>query len=265
MDITPVTSSSESDLRKAKIKKVAHDYEALFTSMMLKSMRKAIGDNPLMPQSFGEKIYTEMLDDEYSKMIGKQGSFGLAALIEKELERQETGSSSEMSLPGSALENIWMLDNSFIPAQNSSSGSAAQSGTLSERVNKWESVINDASKLYDVDKNLISAVIAQESGGNPYAVSRAGAKGLMQLMDSTAKDLGVANSFSPRLNIMGGTKYLRSLLDKHNGDEQLALASYNAGPGAVDKYNGIPPYTETINYVKSVTSLKSHFTNNQEL
>jgi soluble lytic murein transglycosylase-like protein len=265
MDITPTTTTSDSEIRKARIQKVAHDFESLFTSMMLKSMRKASGDNPMMPQSFGEKIYTEMLDDEYSKMSGKHGFIGLAAMIEKELERQDPAESSNDKIPESTLENMWIPDNSFITSQKSQSSSIKQSGTIRERVNKWESIINDASQTYNVDNKLISAIIAQESGGNQYAVSKAGAKGLMQLMDSTANDLGVDNSFSPKLNIMGGTRYIRSLLDKYNGNEQLALASYNAGPGAVDKYNGIPPYTETQNYVKSVLELKSQFTDDQEL
>ncbi len=106
-------------------------------------------------------------------------------------------------------------------------------------------------------------MITQESGGNPFAVSKAGAKGLMQLMDSTATDLGVENSFSPRSNIMGGTKYLKFLLEKFDGNEQLALASYNAGPASVDKYKGIPPYIETQKYVKSVLDLKQHFDNQE--
>jgi soluble lytic murein transglycosylase-like protein len=81
----------------------------------------------------------------------------------------------------------------------------------------------------------------------------------MQLMDSTATDMGVSKAFEPRQNILGGTKYLKQLLDKYNGNETLALASYNAGPAAVDKYNGIPPYPETQHYVASVSALKQRF------
>lgn len=113
-------------------------------------------------------------------------------------------------------------------------------------------IINEVSNKYDVDPKLIEALVKQESGFNPSAKSKAGALGLMQLMPSTAKGLGVSDPMDARQNIEGGVKYVKSMLDRFNGNIILALAAYNAGPNAVKKYDGVPPYKETQNYVRSI-------------
>jgi soluble lytic murein transglycosylase-like protein len=123
---------------------------------------------------------------------------------------------------------------------------------LGQNFEKYEPEIWKASQRYSVDYNLVRAVIKAESNFNPKAVSRAGAKGLMQLMPQTASILQVNDSFHPEENIDGGVRYLRYLLNLYNDNLQLALAAYNAGEKAVFKYRGIPPYPETQTYVQRV-------------
>ena len=115
-----------------------------------------------------------------------------------------------------------------------------------------ENLIEKYAQKNNLDPDFIKAVVKQESGFNPDAKSKCGAMGLMQLMPQTAKGLGVVDAFDPEQNIEGGVKYLKSMLNRFNNDPKLALAAYNAGPAAVQKYGDIPPYKETQNYVKNI-------------
>jgi soluble lytic murein transglycosylase-like protein len=119
----------------------------------------------------------------------------------------------------------------------------------------YNDIIEEAAKEYEMDPNLIHAVMQAESAFHPYAVSRAGAEGLMQLMPELSDEMGVSNAFDPRENIMGGVRYLKRLLEFHNGNIDLALASYNAGPGNVERYGGVPPFRETRKYVKTIKQI----------
>ena len=119
----------------------------------------------------------------------------------------------------------------------------------------YSSYVQKSARKYDIEPELIHAVIRTESNGNHRAISKKGAIGLMQLMPSTANDMNVGNPFNPEENIEGGTRYLKYLLEKFNGNLTLALAAYNSGPKTVEKYGNVPPITETRQYVNKVYSL----------
>jgi soluble lytic murein transglycosylase-like protein len=122
-----------------------------------------------------------------------------------------------------------------------------------------EELIGRVAARYDLPPAMLRAVVEVESGFNPRAVSPAGAMGLMQLMPATATALGVQDPFNPEANLDGGARYLRQLLDSFQGDAARALAAYNAGPGAVKRYGGIPPYRETQAYVQKVLAASRRF------
>lgn len=127
---------------------------------------------------------------------------------------------------------------------------------------QFDPIIQDASRKYGIEAPLIKAVIKAESDFDPNAVSRKGARGLMQIMPMNFRLLNVENPFDPHQNIEGGARYLREMLDRYGGNLELALAAYNAGPGAVDRFAGVPPYPETTEYIARVKKYFEAYTRN---
>lgn len=264
--------------QSSKMVAVAREFEQMFANIMMKAMRSSIPESSLVKKSTGEKIYTDMLDSEYSRMLVGQSSMGLAdnfiremgamdgtdvteALLElKKGESQTRQMNIQSNMPSgmqqfasSPAPFISTDSNKFNPNIETKADSKEKLSGFSKMVTRWESLIDKAAEKFGVDKKLIAAVIQAESNGKNNAQSHVGAKGLMQLMDGTASDMGVTNSFSPMQNIMGGTKYLKNMLNRFGGDVDKALAGYNAGPGNVEKYGGVPPFKETIKYIKKIT------------
>lgn len=164
--------------------------------------------------------------------VGTYGSTGISG----------TGSLYGRYGTGSAVSSTFR--EAMQAAENKSSSSSIST--------PMDDIFEEASRKTGVDVNLLKAVGKAESNFNASATSHCGAMGVMQLMPATARGLGVKDAYDARENIMGGAKYLASLLKKYNGNEKLALAAYNAGPGNVDKYGGVPPFKETQNYVSRV-------------
>ncbi|RZU45211.1 uncharacterized protein DUF4124 [Fluviicoccus keumensis] len=152
------------------------------------------------------------------------------------------------------LEKVtWYADTNVHSYHNWGRDEFAVRPSFSKFKDAFDGLIAEAASAYGVDKGLVKAVIHTESGFNPNAKSGPGARGLMQLMPATARRFDVADSYDPKQNIHGGTKYLGYLIDRFKNLE-LALAAYNAGEGNVDKYGGIPPFAETQDYVRRVMS-----------
>ena len=138
-------------------------------------------------------------------------------------------------------------------ANSAAAATAANNTSQAVSAQSLDDIFNEAASTYQVDVNLLKAMAKQESGFHADSTSSSGAMGIMQLMPETAKNLGVTDAYDPYQNIMGGAKYIRTLLDRYNGDTSLALAAYNGGSGNVKKYGGVPPFCEK--YVTNIESM----------
>lgn len=169
--------------------------------------------------------------------------------------------SDEMTDPGSE-KTYEPSENSYVIFEKQAEA-LRKTGKWKINHEKYKDIIHSTARLNDIEPALVEAVILTESAYNPLAISRAGARGLMQLMPKTAKIFGVKDIHDPHDNINGGIKLLRYLIDKYHGNMDLVLAAYNAGETAVEKYRGIPPYAETVDYVAKVRKYYDRFAGQQ--
>jgi Rod binding domain-containing protein len=260
---------------RAKIEKASKEFEAILVNTLMKSMRNTIPRSELTGEGFGNDIMEGMFDEELSRHIASKGNLGFGEMLYRNLlDRVSDGNSvvserfpvmrpgrtgrSGRELPRTGKKERPAVEPAARqparPPAADAQGEWAPRKVM-DRLHAINALVEEAAATHGVDSTVIRAVIAAESGGNPNAQSNKDAKGLMQLRDSTAAALGVNRVFDPRENVFGGTKYLRQLLDQFDGDLDLALASYNAGPAAVEKHGGIPPFRETKAYVKNVKSM----------
>lgn len=239
--------------KKEKLAKASKDFESILTSMMLKSMTKTTS-GLFGEEGYGGDIVDTLFETEISKYMTDSKSLGIAETIYKKITGEDLPDYYKTKIKVNSVQLNEVLKNYKIDSE-----AIAPSQNSIERLKKFEPVIEEASKIYGVHTDIIKSIILAESAGNEKAVSKANAKGLMQLIDSTAAEMGVRNSFDPEQNILGGTKYFSQLLKQYNGNLKLAFAAYNAGPQNVNKYNDVPPFEETKNYVARIFGYLNFF------
>ncbi len=249
----PEVKSRYDENGKVKIAAATKQFESILTQMMLKSMNKTTG-GMLGEEGYGNDMFDTVFEQEIATYMGQTESLGLAEILYKKITGEEMTPDLKIKI-NNRIAPMKIKDT----AAEKDSTKVQPSNKSLDRLEKYDNHIDEAAKSFGVDKNIIKSIIMTESAGNNKAVSGAKAKGLMQLIDSTASDMGVRNVFNPRENILGGTKYFAQMLRQYSGDVKLALAAYNAGPGSVEKYNGVPPFDETKNYINKVLGYLNHF------
>ena len=282
----PATTAKDA-ARLEKGRQACKDFESILLYQMLSTMRKAFDSEGESSTDFGGDVFKSMIDEQLSTALSRAGGLGLSKLMEQGLGLvdSKTGALSGVRsgavrigrtlgerVSAAGLEEAGTRADRQAPARSTETETAsvktvsAEPASTSVRIDQletaegpntgnlrpYESTIRAASQVFGLSADLIRAVILHESGGNPYAISSKGAKGLMQLTDETSQTLGVSNPFNPVQNIFAGARYLGSLVKMFEGDLRLALASYNAGSGVVKKYGDVPPYRETQDYVNKV-------------
>ncbi|WP_312753883.1 lytic transglycosylase domain-containing protein [Rummeliibacillus suwonensis] len=256
------STSSTSDLFAQMLSQLTSSSSTSDASQMLGLTNSLSSDNTsYLLQLLGNSSYSNVLNNDslsnYSQSLGYKNATstdysqllnGLSNASSSTNNSLYYNGTLPVYIPTSIMNG---LNNRYDQTINNLQNPQAGSTKVSSNTN-YDAIIKKASETYGIPEKMIKSVIKQESGFNNYATSSAGAGGLMQLMPGTAQYLGVSNVYDAEQNIMGGTKYLKQLYDKFSGNYNLMLAAYNAGPGNVTKYGGIPPFKETENYVTNI-------------
>ncbi|MDF1543638.1 MAG: transglycosylase SLT domain-containing protein [bacterium] len=260
---------------KARLKKATKEFESLVVYEMLKTMRKTIPESDFTKGSpfsggMGKDIFEQMFDMQLSRQVSGDGRQSIASMLYKQVEkileaqhRTEPEGPEFRPLQSPEKELSPLAPRNFIERPQRSielspdNDRTAVKAPVPKRTDldpvwkRYQGEIDRAAQESGLDSALIVSVIKAESSGDPKAVSSAGASGLMQLIDSTASEYGVSDRLDPAQNVSGGARYLKDMLDRY-GSLKLALAAYNAGPGNVDRYGGVPPFEETNRYIDKV-------------
>jgi Rod binding domain-containing protein len=230
---------SEGRRRRQQLKKATSEFEAIFINRLLKNMRRGSFNDE--EAGLGKDVMIEIADESVARQLADSNALGIGEMLYRRLIERIGPGDEDTPLESEPVQ---------------SNRRESNTGTLD--FGRYSNEIAAAAGVTGLSPHLLAAVIKQESGGNPDAISPKGAIGLMQLMPDTATAMGVEDPYEPAQNILGGARYLRRLLDNFR-DLRLALAAYNAGPGRVRQYDGIPPFRETQNYVKRImTELKTN-------
>jgi len=248
------------------LKKAAKEFEAVFMNSLMKAMRRTVPDNKMFNSEGPTKFYQQMQDAEMAKaMASGTNQMGIAEMIIRQFENNIEGKADDVeaprhppvsTLPHEAMNRykaMSQVTGKVADMVRLKATAQAQGTAVADTLQRFEQEITRSAQQSGLDPALILAVVMEESGGDPLATSGKGAQGLMQLMPGTAKEMGVEDSTSPSQNLDGGSRYLSKMLKRYNGNLELALAAYNAGPGNVDKAGGqVPGFKETRSYVQRV-------------
>jgi len=242
--------------KQQELAEAARRFEEMLSVRMLESMLSTLDEGGLFDkEDTSSRFYQGMLSENLAQELSRGSGMGIAREILQQLDMDapDDGDTEDSLLDAVSLN----LERARYagPSRRPVSWSDAPGRAALEGPRELLAMARDSAATHDLDPDWVCAVIRTESAWNPGARSGKGAMGLMQLMPGTARDLEVQNPWDPRQNIDGGVRYLKQMYERFGGDKRLATAAYNAGPGAVEKHGGVPPYPETRGYVRKIENL----------